>query len=415
MATLTETEKQEIILTRRPPLSLYEWVKQHPKKHTIALSQNVYPKVLSSKASRLLSWFKSYPGDGVLFFHDPLLNSSVSFSALEQSYKRPDEYIKLFRYLYSFENNFTSLSKSVLAIYLYKFPIISIPLYIYRKQFDSQQFTSLISSMNKYKSIHSYTIGTPSKYITQFLWQTILGHQVPASLSDNSIFLHLYYGYTYQAIQRFFNLSNTKAAVKQHIIIAYNSYRQTYLLLNTWRDDPSILIYQKNRPIPQMSSIKAMQRFHDLKTEEIIQEQRTRETNRYVWDELSEIIQKTCPEWYIPERVTDIRMRGLVHRNCVGAYASRHFQAIRVIAGNKKTMLLFTDFYEAEVTIAFAEMTDFEGKKYVGCYSAKLQQATKEYNKEIPADDISDLLKIVKEFHKLPAEYFNPKKIPLKE
>jgi len=269
--------------------------------------------------------------------------------------------------------------------------------------------------MGKHKSLHSYTLDSASKHITQFFWQAILGYQVPVSICDNSVFLHLYYGYTFQAIQRFFILSNTKAAVKQHLIIAYNTYRHTHLLLNTWHENPALLFIQKNRPIQQMSSIKAMQKFHDLKTEDIIREQRIREKYCYTWDELLKIIQKICPEWYIPERATDIRMRGLEHHNCVAAYSDRHFRSAKLLAGNKKTLLLFTDFYEAEVTITMAELLDIKNSNYIGCSSAKLQQATTEYNKALPESEISELIKIVRAFQKLPAEYFNPVRVLLKD
>jgi len=414
MQTLSEADELAIKNIKRPPLSLHDWVKQNPKKHTIAIYRDVYPNALAKKASRFSSLFKTYPGDGVLFFHDPLLGPSIDFSAPElQSQTRPDEYVKFFQYLYSFQNNFTSLTKSVLALFLLKCPVLSIPLFKYRKQFDSGKFTILINSMTRYKSLHSYTIGEPSKYITQFLWQTILGYQAPASICDNSILLHLYYGYTYQAIQRFFILSNTKAAIKNHLIIAYNTYKHTHLLLNTWRENPSSLFYEKNRTFQQMSSIKAMMKFHDLKTEDIIKEQRVREKYCYTWDDLSEIIQRLSPEWYIPDRVTDIRMRGLVHHNCVGAYANRHFESVISRAGARKTILLFTDFYEAEVTISLAELIDMTGKIYIGCSSAKLQQATTEYNKAIPEDELLELVKIVDAFYRLPGEYFNPKKVLL--
>ena len=412
MQILTKADVLAIINEKRPPLSLYEWVKQNPKKHIIAMYRNIYPKILSEKASRFSLWFKTYPGDGVLFFHDSLLSSSISLSSIEhQTYNIPDEYIKLFQYLYSFQKDFSLLSKSVLALFLLKCPILSIPLYKYRKQFDPQNFTNFINSMNKYKSLLSYTSGTASKYVTQFIWQTIFDHQVPVSICDNSIFLHLYYGYTYQAIQRFFLLSNSRIAVKNHIIIAYNTYRQTHLLLNTWQENPITMINQKNRPIQQMSSIKAMQKFHDLKTEDIIRQQRIREQYCYTWDDLTKIIQEISPEWYIPDRLTDIRMRGLVHHNCVGAYAKRHFESVIIRPGIKKTILLFSDFYEAEVTIAFAELFSIKGEKFMGCSSAKLQQATTEYNKAIPSSELIELKKVAKAFYELPAEYFNPKKV----
>jgi len=71
----------------------------------------------STKVSRLCSWLKTYPGDGVLLFHDSLLGPVINFTDSEiRSFNPPDEYIKLFQYLYSFQNGFSPLAKTVLAL-----------------------------------------------------------------------------------------------------------------------------------------------------------------------------------------------------------------------------------------------------------------------------------------------------------
>jgi hypothetical protein len=421
-------EKPQLMVNpkKRVSVSLFEWIKQDPKDHLIDLYKNKCPQILIKRADRFCQWFTTYPGDGVLFFMDSLLTPLVKIKSdyfkelKDYHYTRieaasyPLEFKKIFNYLYSFQKDFTSVTKSVLALLLLMNPYLAIPLYKYRKYFDPEKWTNLINKMRPYKSISAYLARDPERFLTQFIWQSILGCQIPISICDLSMFLHLYYGYTYQALQRFSLLAkdNLKTEFKQHINLAYDVYKQTYLLLGAWQNDPSRLD-NINRPFPQMSSIKAMQRFHDLKTEELLNEQMLLETGRHTWEFLTLIIQEISPEWYIPEFATDIRLRGQKHHNCVGAYVNRHLEYVN--NHNTKTLLIFTDYYEAELSCTFDKLKDNKtGKEYIGCISCKVQQARMEFNKEIPPRHNAEIGKITESFEELPLEYFNPKVIPFK-
>jgi len=153
-----------------------------------------------------------------------------------------------------------------------------------------------------------------------------------------------------------------------------------------------------------MSSIKAMERFHDLQTEEILKQQRAQDLNQYTWDVLSAAIKDVSPEWYLPEYPSDIQIRGQQHHNCVGAYVDRHYTPVK---NNSKMLLLFTDFCEAEVHLSFGEIIK-EGKAFLGCIDVRLQQAKTAYNRDISNDNLSELRKVIKVFKKQPAENFNP-------
>jgi len=139
------------------------------------------------------------------------------------------------------------------------------------------------------------------------------------------------------------------------------------------------------------------------------------ETQRHTWDALAEVIKTVSPEWYIPEYASEIRIRGQQHRNCIGGYIDRHFQPHK---NNFKMLLLFTDYYEAEVHIYLGEVT-VKSEKYYGeflvksgqnhgCVSAKIMQAKTAFNKDIPSSDKKELEEIITAFKGLPAEFFNP-------
>ncbi|MDR0316954.1 MAG: hypothetical protein LBH89_00660, partial [Lactococcus lactis] len=115
-------------------------------------------------------------------------------------------------------------------------------------------------------------------------------------------------------------------------------------------------------------------------------------------------IREVSPEWYIPEYTSDIRLRGQQHHNCVGSYVERHYKPVE---NNFKMLLLFTDFCEAEVHLFFKEVI-VDGKVFLGCTDAKIQQAKTAFNKDISREDLSELKKIIKVFINQPAEYFNP-------
>jgi hypothetical protein len=68
---------------------------------------------------------------------------------------------------------------------------------------------------------------------------------------------------------------------------------------------------------------------------------------------------------------------------------------------------LFTDYCEAEAHIVFGEVIK-DGKVYMGCTGAKIQQAKTAYNREIPSSDKSELNKVIRAFKRLPMEFFNP-------
>ena len=404
-------------------VSLYDWVKQNPKMHIPALYTGNVPSILLTRAERFQDWFASYPGDGTLFFHDVLL-SPLSMVQFKYHLYCPPEYSLFFNYLYSYKSSFTPKSCGVLTVFLQECPYLSVPLYKYRKQFDPDAFTALIDKVESYNSFQEYTYTTndAGKYITRFIWQVILGYQAPLGICDNSILMHIYYGYTYTAIKRFFLLSTTKAVAKQHIENAYDVYKQTYLLFGIWQEDITLINSITDRKIPQMSSIKAMIHFHDMRTEELLAEQLAREkeqmaleTQRYTWDALTEVIKTVSPEWYIPEYATEIRIRGQQHHNCIGGYIERHFHPHE---NNFKMLLLFTDYCEAEVHITLGEVKISKEKYYGeflvksgecnGCTNASIQQAKTSYNNDIPPSDIKELEKITLVFRKLPAEFFDP-------
>ena len=316
----------------------------------------------------------------------------------------PQEYNKLFNYLYSFASSFTVKSRGALAIFLLEYPNLAVPLYNYRKNFNPKAFTKLIESMNVYKSFNEYIQGDEIKYITKFFWEVILLQKITLNICDNKLFMYLYHGYTYTVMQRFFLLSTSKAALKKHIDKAFNIYKDTYLLLNEWKREVSDLNFGNKRKVVQMSSIKAMEKFHDLKTEEVIEEQRVFESCQHSWDSLSAAIKDVSPEWYLPEYTSDIRLRGQQHHNCVGGYIERHFKHVE---DNYKMLLLFTDFYEAELHLFFKEIIK-EGKAFIGCIEVKIQQVKTTYNNNIPGNDLLELKKIIKVFINLPVESFNP-------
>jgi len=394
----------ESLNKRQHSNSLYHWVKQNPKKHIKKIFDNKAPIALYKRAERFQEWFGKYPGDGVLFFHDDLLSPLSEVSPRHTYNNHPEEYNKFFNYLYSFASCFTTKSRGALAVFLLKYPHLTIPLYKYRKNFDPKAFTDLIEKLSGCRSFDEYYYGDNGKYITQFIWEAILLQKVTLNVCDNEIFMHLYYAYTYTAIQRFFFLSTSRAALKEHINNAYEKYKETCLLLNNWQEDITRLYSETNRLIPQMSSIKAMEKFHDLKTEEILEQQKAFETYQHTWDTLSAAIREVSPEWYLPEYTSDIRLRGQQHRNCVGTYAERHYKPVEK---KFKMLLLFTDFCEAEVHLFFGEVI-VEGKAFLGCIDVKIQQAKTAFNKEISKEDLSELNEIIKVFINLPAENFNP-------
>ena len=384
--------------------SLYNWVKQNPKKHISEIYDNKTPLALLKRAERFQIWFGKYPGDGVLFFHDDLLSPLSEVFPKYNHHDHSDEYNKLFNYLYSFACCFTVKSRGALAVFLLECPPLAVSLYKYRKNFDPDAFTNLIEKMSSNRSFNEYIQGDEGKHITQFIWETILLHKVNLNVCDNKIFMYLYYGYTYTAIQRFFVLSTSRAALKEHITNAYNSYRETSLLLDNWEEDIVRLYSAANRMIPQMSSIKAMERFHDLKAEEILEHQKAFETYQHTWDTLSAAIKDVSPEWYLPEYTLDIRLRGQQHHNCVGSYVERHYKPVE---NNFKMLLLFTDFCEAEVHLFFGEVVK-DSKVFLGCTEAKILQAKTAYNRDISKKDLSELNEVIKVFLNMSAEDFCP-------
>ncbi|MCL2185119.1 MAG: hypothetical protein FWB86_04590 [Treponema sp.] len=395
----------ESINKKQPSFSLYRWVKQNPKKHISEIYDNKMPSALFIRADRFKTWFGIYPGDGVLFFHDDLLNPlSEVFPSVAYYYNRPEEYYKLFNYLYSFASCFTVKSKGALAVFLLDCPSLAVPLYKYRKNFDPEAFTTLIGTISVYKSFNEYIKDIAAQCITKFIWEAILLQKVTLNVCDNKILMYLYHGYTYTAIQRFFLLSTSRFALKEHINNAYYIYKETCLLLNNWNEDISRLNFSGNRRIPQMSSIKAMERFHDLKAEEMLEEQRAFDIYQHTWDILSAAIKDVSPEWYLPEYTSDIRLRGQQHHNCVGGYIERHYKPVE---NDFKMLLLFTDFCEAEVHLFFREIIE-DGKAFLGCINARIQQAKTAFNKNISEKDFSELKKVIKVFINMPFENFNP-------
>ena len=384
--------------------SLYRWVKQNPVKRIQLLYDDKTPIDLLKRADRFIKWFGKYPGDGVLFFHDDLLSPLSEVFPRYTYVNHPKEFNKFYNYLYSFASCFTIKSRGALAVFLFNCPPLTVSLYNYRKNFDPDAFTNLIEKISVYKSFNEYTKGDAGKYITQFIWETIFSNKIALNVCDNNVFMHLYYGYTYTAIQRFFFLSTSKAALKEHIDIAYNKYKETGLLMDCWTEDIISLYSAPNRVIPQMSSIKAMERFHDLKAEEILEQQRALDTHQYLWEILSNEIKEASPEWYLPEFASDILIRGQQHHNCVGSYVERHYKPVE---DNFKMLLLFTDFCEAEAHLSFGQIT-IKGKTFLGCNNVKIMQAKTAYNKDISKTELLELKEVIKVFLKKPAEIFNP-------
>jgi hypothetical protein len=390
----------ESINIPRPHLSLYHWVKEDPEKRISILyseaNKDKMPRALYKRALRFRNWFESYPGDGVLYFHDDLLSELAEISP-RNSYYKPDEYNKFFNYLYSFRSGFTAKSKGVLAFLLLDCPYLAVPLYNHRKKFNPGAFTKLI---NKFKidSFQEYIESDNNKLISQFLWHPILGRLPPLSVCDDEVLLDLYFGYTHTALKRFFLMSTARCGIKEHIDNAFNIYKETCLLLHCWGQRGV------NRQVPQMSSVKAMKRFHDIKTEEMIEEQRKLDTHEYTWDELEKVIKGVSQKWYLPKRGSDIRLRGQQHHNCVGGYVERHF---KTVSEKFKMILIFTDDCEAEIYLTFEEVTE-DGKTYKGCINAEIMQAKTAFNKDITPDKLSELHEVIKAFKKLPLEFFNP-------
>ena len=107
---------------------------------------------------------------------------------------------------------------------------------------------------------------------------------------------------------------------------------------------------------------------------------------QWTWPiELTDALQKV-PEWYVPGNAAEIILRGIQHGNCVGSYVERHFAASDKEL-NPKCLLLFTDFYEAELRIFFGP--NDEGK--IVSVNAGIYQAKGRYNKDAPKEQIQSL------------------------
>ena len=109
----------------------------------------------------------------------------------------------------------------------------------------------------------------------------------------------------------------------------------------------------------------------------------------WIWPkELTDSLSK-FPEWYIPSSAEEIILRGKHHGNCVGSYVQRHFAPPdKGLFSASKCLLLFTDFFEAELRISFG--IDKDGKK--ASIKADVYQAKGRFNKDAPDTVMRSLL-----------------------
>ena len=402
-------------------LSLYAWFKSNPKKNELLLYPNWrtgLPTVLLKHASAWYDIFvgddQRHPGDGLLYFHDSLLGSKVFLESFNDRSIKPKKipvYALLFNYLYSFSNekigSMTVESESVLTSVLSGNPRLAVPLYEFRHQIDLKAFSQFISMFLRKRelSVDDFVINKDAyEVVEHWLWEAILGFSFPRLLGDwRNRMLNLWAGYTSDAVRRFITLHLpvgksiiSPREMRDYLIDAETLYLDTKSLVGCY----STSLVGECR-VPKMSSIGMMQRFHGAENMERLRQQISRNKATYKWPSALTDVLIDYPEWYIPTKIAEVRLRGTKHRHCVGSYADRHFQAPK---DKYKVLLLFSDLYTSEIFLNFNNeiVSDVNVHQVRGCY-----------NKDAPIDVKRCVHEIAQKMEKLSADAFCPKRIDL--
>ena len=403
--------------------SLYWWFKKDPKnnfRHLYPKPGTVIPDIIRSHAAVWHQWFVSegkHPGDGVMWFHDFLLAPSLKdiFPRLIEddctlTYpSKYADYAKLFNYLWSFSAGNPSVKGAlseragmVLTIVLLKSPGLSVPLYECRREIDFKAFSKYVSLvLSKRRSSTVRDIAYNELVISdveKYLWQTIL--RLPLEDLWQKKFrklLILWAAYTPEAVRRFVKLhTGSRRELRTYIDTAASVFMETRSLIQ----DRSLLFVEPGL-LPKASSIAMMLRFHDAEHERQLMSQMGLQSLNWVWpQELTDSLSK-FPEWYVPSRAAEIILRGKQHGNCVGAYVGRHFAPPDKHL-KPKCLLLFTDYYEAELQITFGTGKDGTLKSI----SADVYQAKGRFNIDAPSAAIRSLLEAKKMLVGLPVTAF---------
>lgn len=392
-------------------LSLYTWFKSDPKKN----NRSLYPRWRAGVPTVLLKyaamWFdmfvedeQRHPGDGLLYFHDFILawrdKPHDDFAP-----KKIPSYTSLFNYWYSFsaEKNgpLTIASERILSLILFNNPRLAVPLYEFRRQIDLKAFTRFAPGLLKERGLRIDEFNRDKsafEVVEHWLWEAILGLSFPRMSGEWQIrMLHLWAGYTPDAVKRFVTLHlSVRRDLRLYLTMAESLYLETKSLIEC----QSVALVDECQ-IPKMSSVGMMKKFHDAEHIEYLREQILRNKAVYKWPDILTNTLIGISEWYIPTMEAEVLLRGTLHGHCVGAYAERHFQPPTT---KDKVLLLFSDMYTAEIRLRF------RGGKIS---KVIIGQVKGFHNKNAPDTDVKQVFKIAKRIAYLPANAFFPEKVSI--
>jgi len=389
--------------------SLYFWFKSNPK----ANDRLLYPRWRVGVPTVLLkpaaAWFDVFvadarrnPGDGLLYFHDFLLNDhDLARSPDSILPKKIPAYALLFNYLYSFsaekKGPLTVVSERILTLVMFGNPCLAVPVYEFRRQIDLKEFTRFASGLFRERGLTVTAFMRVREVYTaieHWLWEAVLGFSFPPMADGwQERMLHLWAGYTPEAVRRLVTLHlSARRELRLYLTAAETLYLDTKSLVGCH----SIPLVEECK-VPKMSSVGMMQKFHDAEHTERLREQIVNEKAVYKWPVILTDVLLDCPEWYIPTMKAEVLLRGVEHSNCVGAYNDRHFQ--QPIAGYK-VLLLFSDMYTAEILLRYRNNEIIK---------ASVVQVRGQYNKDAPMADVRRVCQIATRMEKLPIDAFCPK------
>ena len=391
--------------------SLYAWFKSNPK-NTMRMLYPQWrvgvPTVLLKQATVWHDLFvadaKKNPGDGLLYFHDFLLDvRELPRTKNDMLPRKIPAYALLFNYWYTYSAEkggpLTVISGRILTSVLFANPRLAVPLYEFRRQIDLTAFTAFATKLFREQRITVVEFGQEKNACTaveHWLWEAVLGFSFPRLAEGwQNRMLNLWAGYTPEAVRRFVTLhSSTRRELREYLIYAESLYNQTKSLIGC----RSTALVGECR-VPQMSSVGMMQRFHDAEHVEQLRQQMAQDESVYEWPGTLTKVLQGCPEWYIPIMGAEVLLRGAEHKHCVGSYKTRHFQPPQA---GYKVLLLFSDMYTAEIFLHFRH--DIVSR-------VSVIQVRGNYNAPAPAADMRRVQTIAKKMNTLPAEAFCPKRL----
>jgi len=337
------------------------------------------PSILHNRALRFLNSSKhfsaylnamdNYPGDGYIFFMDPYFGGNCPRFVSKTTFH-------FFNFLYSYRHLISPASFEHLAG-LRSESLIQV-LYEYRSCiFKNTSFFSALDEFCKTKRRQKeFDFFLLSRLLGRTLENTRDASKKPAYLQLNQI-ITLLEAYTIEAVRR---IMFSPHAVRRRIINYINLVNETRSLING--------------PLPcKYTSPAALQRFHDAQAERLSNIAREKEPNlflEYEWPcELVKLIDEfTKGEWYIPVRRVELKTRGQIHHNCVGAYVERHFHEPKFtkhVTVHAKTLILLSGEAEAEIQI-FLQRQDSTDKSTgkncfkIVCIGSTLAQCKTRFN-----------------------------------